>query len=91
MNKSDLEKYISKKYSITQKEAGNIIDMFTSSIMSALAEGNEIQLVGFGNFSVSEVAAHTGRNPNTGEALEIKAYKQPRFKVGKKLKEAVNK
>ena len=91
MNKSDFEKYIAEKHSITQKEAGNMIDMFTSSVISALGEGNEIQLVGFGNFSVSEVAAHTGRNPNTGEALEIKAYKQPRFKVGKKLKDAVNK
>jgi DNA-binding protein HU-beta len=91
MNKSDLEKYISKKYSITQKEAGNIIDMFTSSIMSALAEGNEIQLVGFGNFSVAEVAARAGRNPRTGEVLQIKAYKQPRFKVGQKLKDSVNK
>ena len=91
MNKSELEKYISKKHSITQKEAGNIIDMFTSSIMSALAEGNEIQLVGFGNFSVAEVAARAGRNPRTGEVLQIKAYKQPRFKVGQKLKDAVNK
>ena len=91
MNKSEFEKYIAEKHSITQKEAGNMIDMFTSSVISALGEGNEIQLVGFGNFSVSEVAAHTGRNPNTGEALEIKAYKQPRFKVGKKLKDAVNK
>ena len=91
MNKSEFEKYIAEKHSITQKEAGNMIDMFTSSVISALGEGKEVSLVGFGNFSVSEVAAHTGRNPNTGEALEIKAYKQPRFKVGKKLKDAVNK
>ena len=91
MNKSELEKYISKKYSITQKEAGNIIDMFTSSVMSALGAGNEIQLVGFGNFSVADVAARAGRNPRTGEVLQIKAYKQPRFKVGQKLKDSVNK
>ena len=91
MNKSDFEKHISTKHSITQKEAGNIIDMFTSSVMSALAEGNEIQLIGFGNFSVADVAARPGRNPRTGEVLQIAAYKQPRFKVGKKLKEAVNK
>ena len=91
MNKSDFEKHISKKHSITQKEAGNIIDIFTSSVMSALAEGNEIQLVGFGNFSVSDVAARPGRNPRTGEVIQIAGYRQPRFKVGQKLKDAVNK
>ncbi len=91
MNKSEFEKHIATKHSITQKEAGNIIDIFTSSVMSALAEGNEIQLVGFGNFSVAEVAARPGRNPRTGEVLQIAGYKQPRFKVGQKLKDAVNK
>jgi len=91
MNKSDFEKHIATKHSITQKEASNIIDIFTSSVMSALSEGNEIQLVGFGNFSVAEVAARPGRNPRTGEVIQIAAYKQPRFKVGQKLKDAVNK
>jgi len=91
MNKSEFEKYIAEKHSITQKEAGNIIDMFTSSVISALGEGSEISLIGFGNFSVSEVAARAGRNPRTGEVIQIAAYKQPRFKVGKKLKDAVNK
>ena len=91
MNKSDFEKHIATKHSITQKEAGNIIDIFTSSVMSALAEGNEIQLVGFGNFSVADVAARPGRNPKTGEVIQIAGYKQPRFKVGQKLKDSVNK
>lgn len=91
MNKSEFEKHIATKHSITQKEAGNIIDMFTSSVMSALSEGNEIQLVGFGNFSVTDVAARSGRNPRTGEVIQIAGYKQPRFKVGQKLKDAVNK
>ena len=90
MNKSEFEKHISTKHSITQKEASNIIDMFTSSVISALAEGNEIQLIGFGNFSVAEVAAKAGRNPRTGEVIQIKAYRQARFKVGQKLKDAVN-
>lgn len=90
MNKSELEKYIATKHSVTQKEAGDIIEMFTSSIISALGAGNEIQLIGFGNFSVSEVAARAGRNPRTGDAIQIKAYKQPKFKVGQKLKDAVN-
>ena len=91
MNKSEFEKHIATKYSITQKEAGNTIDMFTTSVISALGEGKEVSLVGFGNFSVSDVAARTGRNPKTGEVLQIAAYKQPRFKVGQKLKDAVNK
>lgn len=91
MNKSEFVKYVAEKYSITQDEANKNIDMFTSSVISALGSGNEIQLVGFGNFSVSEVVAKTGRNPRTGESLQIKAYKQPRFKVGQKLKDAVNK
>ncbi len=91
MNKSEFEKYIAEKHSITQKEAGNMIDMFTSSVISALGEDNEISLIGFGNFSVSEVAARAGRNPKTGEVIQIAAYKQPRFKVGQKLKDAVNK
>ena len=91
MNKSEFEKHIAEKHSITQKEAGNMIDMFTSSVMSALGEGKEVSLIGFGNFSVADVPARAGRNPRTGEALEIKAYKQPRFKVGQKLKDAVNK
>lgn len=91
MNKSEFEKHISTKHSITQKEAGNMIDMFTSSVISALGEGKEVQLIGFGNFSVSEVAARAGRNPRTGESIQIKAYKQPRFKVGQKMKDAVNK
>lgn len=91
MNKAEFKKYMANKNSITQDEASNIIEIFTSSIMSALGEGNEIFLMGFGNFSVSEVAARAGLNPRTGEVIQIPAYKQPRFKVGQKLKDAVNK
>ena len=64
--------------------------MFTSSVIDAIGQGNEISLVGFGNFSVSKVAARPGRNPRTGEALQIAAYNQPKFKVGQKLKDAYN-
>jgi len=91
MNKAEFVKYIANQQNITEDEASKNIDIFTSSVMSALAEGNEIQLVGFGNFSVADVAARPGRNPRTGEVLQIAAYKQPRFKVGQKLKDAVNK
>jgi len=56
-----------------------------------MGQGKEISLLGFGNFSISKVAARTGRNPRTGTALKIAAYNQPKFKVGSKLKEACNK
>ena len=91
MNKSEFVKHVANQHNITQDEANKVIDIFTSSVMSALGEGNEIQLIGFGNFSVADVAARPGRNPRTGEVLQIAAYKQPRFKVGQKLKDAVNK
>ena len=91
MNKSEFVKHVANQHNITQDEANKVIDTFTSSVISALGESKEIQLVGFGNFSVSEVAARPGRNPKTGEVIQIAAYKQPRFKVGQKLKNAVNK
>lgn len=90
MNKSEFVKYISTTHNCKQIEAEKAIDMFVSSVTGALAEGNEISLVGFGNFSVSKVEARAGRNPKTGEALQIKAYNQPKFKTGQKLKDAVN-
>ena len=91
MNKSEFVKHVANQHNITQEEANKIIDTFTSSVMSALGEGNEISLIGFGNFSVSKVEAREGRNPRTGEKIQVKAYNQPKFKVGSKLKEAVNK
>lgn len=65
--------------------------MFTSSVIDALSKGNEISLIGFGSFSVQKVEAREGRNPRTGNTLKIGAYNQPKFKVGQKLKDAVNK
>ena len=91
MNKLEFVKHVSSQHNITQEEANKIIDTFTSSVISALGEGNEIFFMGFGNFSVSEIAARAGRNPRTGEVIQIASYKQPRFKVGQKLKDAVNK
>ena len=90
MNKSELMNHIADEHSITKIEAEKVIDRFTSSIISALSKGNEISLMGFGNFSVSKVAARAGRNPRTGDTIQIAAYNQPRFKVGQKLKNAVN-
>jgi DNA-binding protein HU-beta len=90
MNKVEFVKHIAEQHKCTQIEAEKNIDMFTSSVIDAIGQGNEISLIGFGNFSVSKVAARSGRNPRTGEALEIAAYNQPKFKVGQKLKDAVN-
>lgn len=90
MNKKVFADYISEKHSCTRKEARHVIDMFTSSVTSVLAEGKEISLIGFGNFSVSKIEARDGRNPRTGEPLKIPAYNQVKFKVGKKMKNAVN-
>ena len=90
MHKADLVKHIAEQHRCTKTEAEKVIDMFTSSIIDAIGKGNEISLIGFGNFSVSKVAARAGRNPRTGEALEIAAYNQPKFKVGQKLKDACN-
>jgi len=91
MNKQEFIDHIASQHGCTKVEAEKTIDMFTSSVVDAIAEGKEIFLVGFGNFSVSKIAARSGRNPRTGEALKIAAYNQPKFKVGQKLKDACNK
>ena len=91
MNKQEFVKHIAEQHKCTQVEAEKAIDIFTSSVIDALGEGKEISLIGFGNFTISKVAARKGRNPRTGEALKIAAYNQPKFKVGQKLKDAVNK
>ncbi len=90
MNKAEFVNHIAELHKCTKIEAEKTIDMFTSSVIDAIGKGNEISLIGFGNFSVSKVAARAGRNPRTGEALEIAAYNQPKFKAGQKLKDAVN-
>ncbi len=91
MNKGDFIKFISENNNCTQGMAEKVINMFTSSIIDAISKGNEISLIGFGSFSVQRVEAREGRNPRTGDALKIAAYNQPKFKVGQKLKDAVNK
>lgn len=90
MNKTEFVKHIAQQHSCSQVEADKIIDMFTSSVIDAMEQGNEISLIGFGSFSVQRVEAREGRNPRTGDALKIAAYNQPKFKVGQKLKDAVN-
>jgi DNA-binding protein HU-beta len=89
MNKSQLIKNIAASANLTQAQATAALQAFETSIIDELANGGEVALTGFGTFKVTERAARTGRNPKTGEALEIAASKVPSFKAGKALKEAV--
>jgi len=90
MNKAEFISHIAEQHQCTKLEAEKTIDMFISSVIDAIGKNNEISLIGFGNFSVSAVAARMGINPKTKESLQIAARKQVRFKVGQKLKNAVN-
>ena len=78
------------KMDLSKACVATVIDSVFETIEGALKKGDEVRLVGFGNFYVSERAAGTGRNPQTGEAIKIKASKQPKFRAGKQLKETVN-
>ena len=90
MNKSELIDAIAASADIPKAAAGRALDAMIESIGGALKEGDQVALVGFGTFMVKERAARTGRNPQTGAAIEIKAAKVPGFKAGKALKDAVN-
>lgn len=89
MYKTDLVSQVAQASELTQKDAGKAVDAIFNSIMQALKDGDKVQLIGFGNFEVRERAARTGRNPQTGEEIEIPAGKVPAFKPGKQLKDAV--
>ena len=88
MNKSDLINEVAKVVS-TKKEAQEAVDCVFSSITKAMKTGDTVTLVGFGTFKVVERKARKGRNPQTGEEIDIKASKAPKFTAGKALKEAV--
>ena len=90
MNKGDFIAFIATKHKCSKAEAERVINTFTASVISALGQGRSIALVGFGSFNVTKVAARKGRNPRTGKPIDIKAYNQPKFKVGQKLKDACN-
>ena len=89
MNKQDLIHAISLSSGLTQKDAARALDGFTDAVTNSLKAGDSVALIGFGTFSVKERAARTGRNPQTGATLEIKASKVPSFKAGKGLKDSV--
>jgi len=90
VNKSELIDAIAASADIPKAAAGRALDATVEAITGALKEGDQVVLVGFGTFSVKERAARTGRNPQTGEPIQIKAAKVPGFKPGKALKDAVN-
>lgn len=90
MNKSELIDAIAASADISKAAAGRALDAVTESITQALKNSDQVALVGFGTFVVKERAARTGRNPQTGNPIEIAAAKIPSFKAGKALKDAVN-
>lgn len=91
MNKTDLVTSMAEKGDLSKKDAEKALNAFIESVEEALSEGDKIQLVGFGTFEVRERAARKGRNPQTKEEIDIPATKAPVFKVGKGLKDIVNK
>jgi DNA-binding protein HU-beta len=90
LNKNDLIAAVMNDASLSKRDASNAVDGVFSAITDALKGGQEVRLVGFGTFSVAHRAASQGRNPRTGEPIEIPASKQPKFKAGKALKDSVN-
>ena len=89
MTKSELIKQIAERAGLTQAQATTALQAFETTVIDELANGREVALVGFGTFKVTERAARTGRNPQTGAEIQIAASKAPTFKAGKALKEAV--
>ncbi len=90
MNKTELVAAMAEKAGLSKKDAEAALAAFTATVADALKAGDKIQLVGFGTFEVSERAARTGRNPQTGAEMTIAASKAPKFKAGKALKDAIN-
>lgn len=89
MNKSELIQAIADEAELNKRDAAEFVDAFVSVVTQTLKDGNDVTLVGFGVFHVSERAERQGRNPQTGETLTIPATKKPRFRPGKSLKKAV--
>ncbi|MEC1958967.1 non-specific DNA-binding protein Hbs [Bacillus subtilis] len=89
MNKTELINAVAETSELSKKDATKAVDSVFDTILDALKNGDKIQLIGFGNFEVRERSARKGRNPQTGEEIEIPASKVPAFKPGKALKDAV--
>lgn len=90
MNKNDLVSAVAQATGTSKTDVSKAVDVVFDAITGSLKNGDTVKVPGFGNFSVTDRAARQGRNPRTGEPLQIAASKQPKFKAGKSLKEIVN-
>ena len=90
MNKSDLVQSVAENAGISRADSTKAVDAVFDCITASLKNGDEVRVVGFGTFSVSRREARDGRNPQTGETIQIAASTQPKFKAGKALKDALN-
>ena len=90
MNKSELIEALAEKINMPMREAGSITNTLIDTMTEALANGDSIEIRGFGSFVVKEYTSYTGRNPKTGQRIKVSPKKLPFFKVGKELRERVN-
>ena len=90
MNKTDLINAVAEKAELSRADASRALEAFFDTVQKALKKGDDVAVVGFGTFTVRKRAARTGRNPRTGQQIKIKASKNPSFKAGKALKDAIN-
>ena len=90
MNKTELVATVAEQADISKKDAEKVLKAFVDVVTEEMKKGEKVQLVGFGTFEVAERAARTGKNPQTGEAINIPASKAPKFKAGKALKDMIN-
>lgn len=91
MNRSDLINALKDKVALSRKDAGKVVDTFFDALKATLAKGDRVEIRGFGSFSVKNYKPYVGRNPKTGEQINVTSKKLPFFKVGKELKEKVDK
>lgn len=90
MNKNELLSVISYKAGVSKKDAGAVLDALTLTIRDVLKDGEKLSLAGFGTFDIRENSARTGRNPQTGESIQIEASRSVKFKASKQLKDYIN-
>ena len=90
MNKAELIEAVAEQADMTKADAGRAVEAVVSTITNAMKKQDDVSLIGFGTFTVRDRAARAGRNPQTGETIQIAAAKVPAFKAGKALKDAVN-
>ena len=90
MNKAEFVAAVAKATKLSKKDAEAAVNAYNETVTKALKKGDKVTFVGFGTFDVGKRAARTGRNPQTGAEIKIKASKAPRFKAGKALKDKIN-